>query len=74
MVVARVCRGPAGCKTEGGKVACGDMAVAEATDPCIGDIFACSVDHKRLLRCKDGQFAVGASCRCVVKGDIVKCQ
>jgi hypothetical protein len=74
MAVARVCRGSAGCKVDAGKVACADMTIAEAGDPCTGDIYACAVDHKRLLRCKDGQFAVGATCRCVVKGDLVKCQ
>jgi hypothetical protein len=74
MALARVCRGPLPCAVEASQVACGDMSLAEAGDACTGEIFACAVDHKKILRCKDGKFTVEAACRCARKGDLVKCQ
>jgi hypothetical protein len=61
--LAQKCPGPLGCREQtGGAVACdpnGEFAVGDA---CYFISMACSLDHKTLLSCKDGKFAVESDC------------
>lgn len=56
------CKGPKGCVDAlPDDVAC-DQSVAEARDPCAGDVSACSPSQDTLLECKDGAFAKKSDC------------
>lgn len=57
------CLGAGGCAVAGKKVKC-DNSVAMLGEPCShAKDYACSADHKVELLCKDGKFAVSATCR-----------
>lgn len=74
-VVSHICRGGGPCKTENEMVACGNMGLSEAGDPCSGDIAACTVDGKAFLSCKNGKFEQTRKCnRCTSDGKAVTCQ
>jgi hypothetical protein len=74
--VVRPCRGPSGCKTSGDTAEC-DTSVGELGDPCSGTGYACSVDRKSLLQCKDGKAVLDEKCEsgqsCKSEGDKVGC-
>jgi hypothetical protein len=74
-VVASTCRGVRGCQ-EGSAVAC-DTSVALAGDPCDnpGSV-ACGTDRRTLLRCLEGRYAFGETCRnaCLSTRGRVLCQ
>lgn len=73
-VVDLPCRGPEGCKDEGGGNLKCDNSIAEPGDPCTSDGAGCSPDGKSLVVCKGGKFVVETRCRCVVTGDSVRCR
>jgi hypothetical protein len=63
-VVDETCKGPTGCKVEGGqKIAC-DNDVSDVGDPChfAGD-YACTTDKSLALRCDDGKMTPLNTCR-----------
>lgn len=73
------CRGPLGCTKFQEKVSCDDSEAAEG-DTCMGDgeeEYACSVDKKRALVCKNGRFERYLECRgksgCALLGHQVSC-
>jgi hypothetical protein len=74
---AMTCRGPQGCKTTGGTIACDDT-FAQDKDGCDEDgEVACSTDKKAALECKGGVFGVGETCKgphgCEVTADKIRC-
>ena len=73
------CRGPLGCTTYQEHANCDDSVASEG-DACMGDgdeEYACSVDKKRALICKDGRFERYLECRgkagCALLGHQVSC-
>lgn len=59
------CLGPAGCKSEGGKLGC-DMSVARDKDPCTKEMdgkHACNLDKSSIVVCKDGKFVIDEECK-----------
>jgi len=61
LVVAGKCRGPRGCKSLDGLIAC-DVSLAELGDACTLDATACSVDGTKLLACREGKFQLEKAC------------
>ncbi len=73
-VVMHVCRGPQKCATKDHQPDC-DMVLAEAGDPCEGEVAACTPDGKTFLRCKSGAYAVDSHCtRCFAEGEKILCR
>lgn len=73
------CRGPLGCTTFQKKANCDDSE-ASVGDTCMGtsdEEYACSVDKKRALICKNGKFDRYLECRgkagCALLGQQVSC-
>jgi hypothetical protein len=73
------CRGPLGCTMYKGQGNCDDSIASEG-DACVGQVeeeYACSVDKKRALICKNKRFAVYLECRgkagCALLGQQVSC-
>jgi hypothetical protein len=73
------CRGPLGCTKYQEKVSC-DASEAAEGELCMGESeeeYACSVDKKRALICKNGRFARYLECRgragCSLLGHQVSC-
>jgi hypothetical protein len=74
------CKGPQGCvRNQTTKIAQCDDETAEEGDNCLvsaSENWACSLDHKTALICKDGKFKLKGNCRgpsaCTVKRDWVK--
>jgi len=72
------CRGPDGCKQNGLLANC-DVSIAQLGDACEGVTggYACSVDKKALLKCKNGKFEVDEQCPagkpCKIAGDSAGC-
>jgi hypothetical protein len=59
----RACRGPKACAIHGTTVEC-DTNMQEAGDPCgTPGTYACSVDHKMILKCVDDKLMQDNSCR-----------
>jgi hypothetical protein len=57
------CRGPKSCQIHANTVEC-DRTLQEAGDPCnIPNNYACSADHKLMLKCTDDKFVSDNSCR-----------
>jgi hypothetical protein len=78
-LVPLACRGPKGCQGTGVASECDDD-LALAGDSCLSTLnesFACSVDHKTELVCKDNKFVVARTCKgpksCTVTGDLIHC-
>jgi hypothetical protein len=78
-LVAVACRGPLGCTKFQEKASCDDSEAAEG-DTCMGegdDEYACSVDKKRALVCKNGRFERYLECRgksgCALLGRQISC-
>ncbi len=74
------CRGPAGCRSEGGKVSC-DQTIARVGDSCDEQLqghIACAEDMKALTLCNDGRFAASERCKpgttCSVSGQSTSCR
>jgi hypothetical protein len=74
---ATPCQGPTGCVTKDKASEC-DNSLSSAGDACdeIGD-YACSVDKKTALSCKDNKFVVEETCKgpraCTLKTDGLYC-
>lgn len=70
------CRGPKGCEEAQKTVSC-DNTLAEEGDVCAGTAYACTVDKKARLACKDGKFEVESKCLgddgCSSGGFLVEC-
>lgn len=73
------CRGPLGCTKFQEKVSCDDSEASEG-DACMGESneeYACSVDKKRALLCKNGKFERYLECRgkagCSLLGHQISC-
>lgn len=73
------CRGPAGCTTFQEHANCDDSVASEG-DTCMGEgdeEYACAVDKKRALICKNGKFERYLECRgkagCALLGHQVSC-
>ena len=73
------CRGPLGCTTFQEHANCDDSIAAEG-ETCMGESdeeYACSVDKKRALLCKNGKFERYLECRgkagCALLGHQVSC-
>ncbi len=72
------CRGPDGCKQTGVTANC-DVSIAQVGDACEGVTggYACSVDKKALLKCKNGKFEVEEQCPagkpCKIEGSSAGC-
>lgn len=73
------CRGPKGCTGRGSSSECDDDLASEG-DACLSTLnesYACSVDHKKELVCKDGKFQLARTCKgpksCAIQGDTVHC-
>jgi hypothetical protein len=61
--VVEACTGPKGCAIHGDAVSC-DVRGATAGAPCPGPgTYACAIDAKSRLACKDGTFAFDRFCR-----------
>ena len=78
-LVAVACRGPLGCGTFQEKVNCDDSEASEG-DACMGaseEEYACSVDKKRAVVCRNGKFAPYMECRgksgCALLGKQIAC-
>lgn len=58
------CHGPRGCIASGQTASC-DMQLAEEGETCLGtaDTYACSLDHKKGLACRDGRWALWRTCK-----------
>lgn len=72
-----VCRGPGGCRQEGGQVLC-DVSRAEVGDACATEeTAACTMRGDAWLRCRGGHFELRSPCRggegCHVEGARVRC-
>jgi hypothetical protein len=71
------CHGPDGCATKGAVSEC-DNSLSAIGDPCdeVGD-YACAVDKKAALSCKDNKFVVEETCKgtraCVLQKDGLYC-
>jgi hypothetical protein len=67
------CHGPRGCAGDPPNTSC-DTQLAEEAEACIGVVesYACSVDHKKGLVCRDGRWALWRTCKgpdgCTWKG------
>jgi hypothetical protein len=60
----RRCRGPDGCKVEGGRNVHCDTTLGEPGDPCAqAGTYACSSDKALLLACDGSAFHPASSCR-----------
>jgi hypothetical protein len=60
----RRCRGPDGCKVEGGRNVHCDTTLGEPGDPCAqAGTYACSSDKALLLACDGSAFRPASSCR-----------
>ena len=73
--IASTCRGARGCNV-GNAIDC-DHSIAVPGDPCDGPTeIACSDDRKALLRCANGAYRFGESCRnaCLSTSGRVLCQ
>ena len=76
--VVHPCRGPDGCKQTGIMANC-DVSIAQVGDACEGATggYACSVDKKALLKCKNGKFEVDEACAagkpCKITGETAGC-
>ncbi len=76
--VVHPCRGPDGCKQTGMMANC-DVSIAQQGDLCEGVTggYACSLDNKALLKCKNGKFEVEEQCPaekpCKVEGNSAGC-
>ncbi len=73
----QACGGPAGCRTQGGRVEC-DGSVAVVGDLCAREKdAACAKDGKSILECRAGKYEVNRACeeptRCKLTGTVVKC-
>jgi hypothetical protein len=73
------CRGPGGCTSTNGKLAC-DQGVARPGDVCDKGLeghVACSEDKTALLACRSGSFKPAEKCRagtrCTVSGQSTSC-
>ncbi len=69
-------KGPVGCMEVMGKVSCN--LVEDVGEPCFGDReFGCSTDHKKMMTCKDGKWALKMDCKsslgCVENVQGVRC-
>lgn len=67
------CKGSKGCYVEGSETKC-DMSIADSGTPCVKEAaWACSVDQKQQLLCKNGEWITNAPCRgakgCSLKED-----
>ncbi len=76
MAMPRPCRGPLGCHSpDAAHVACDEAAIEG--DPCTGDVGACSLDGRAMMRCKDGKYTLLHICRgaegCRVRSGSVGC-
>lgn len=74
---AESCLGPKGCEAGALFVRC-DTSLANEASPCAkGDKFACTLDKKSMMRCKDARWARSESCAgpagCDASGMFVKC-
>ena len=74
--VALPCRGPDGCQTDGGTVAC-DMTNAQQGDSCASSAEGralCAGAGSAVIQCNNGAFVVVNSCSaCTVQGGEVTC-
>jgi hypothetical protein len=62
-VLWRACKGPQGCVVRADRIEC-DNTYADPGDPCgTAGSFACSVDKKLALVCKEGKYFVDSACR-----------
>ncbi len=60
----RACRGPDGCKVEGGRNVRCDNTLGEPGDPCVAaGSYACSVDRQTMLACDGKTLQAASSCR-----------
>ena len=60
----RACRGPEGCKVEGGRNIRCDTTLGEVGDPCgQAGTYACTADHQAMLVCAGAALAAASSCR-----------
>ena len=71
------CLGPKGCEAGALFVSC-DTSLANEASPCgKNDKFACTLDQKSMMRCKEGKWARTESCAgpagCNASGMFVKC-
>ena len=76
-IVPTPCQGPSGCSTKENVSEC-DNSLSSAGDACdeIGD-YACTVDRKAALSCRDNRFVVEETCKgaraCELKPDGLYC-
>lgn len=80
MTVELECRGPDGCKSEGGKLDC-DLTIAQVGDTCLKEMDgknACSLDRKSIVVCKGGKFEVDEPCKppegCLATDGSIRCE
>ena len=78
-LVEVACKGPLGCGTFQEHANCDDSVASEG-DSCMGaseDEYACSVDKKRAVVCRNGKFAPYMECRgtsgCALLGKQIAC-